>query len=217
MDLQERDASYHRRLALIGTVVVTTLLVAVVIGHRYIRNDPAFVGWKGEIEWLPQIIVEPEVAAEAAPEPKPREPRRDAMTNVARESEFETTPPASATTARETEPDILDLEARGASMSAARPSRASSYSETFIILRQVKPRYPAREREAGIEGNVTVELLVNEQGLVAQANALELVGPMSFQDSALDAVRQFEFMPPTINGEPSSMWIRFVIKFRMND
>ena len=30
-----------------------------------------------------------------------------------------------------------------------------------------------------------------------------------------DAVRQFEFQPPTEDGVPTPMWIKFVIKFRM--
>ena len=94
-------------------------------------------------------------------------------------------------------------------------SRPISYSETYVILRTVKPKYPPEERDKGIEGSVTVELLVDEQGLVARANALNLVGPISFQDSALEAVRQFQFQPPIIDGEPTPMWIKFVIKFRM--
>ncbi len=95
-------------------------------------------------------------------------------------------------------------------------THSGDYSETYIILRAVQPRYPDHERERGIEGSVTVELLVNELGTVSDANVLELVGPISFQNSALDAVRQFEFQPPIENGLPMPMWIKFLIKFRIN-
>jgi protein TonB len=219
MDLQARDASYHRRLALISTLVVVAVGLFAVAGQRYIhRDDPAMVGWKGEMELLPELVIEPEVVAtQAAPDPKPREKQPEAIAiSTARSSEFEVASPSATTTPRLAEPDILDLQARGGSLSeSALMSRPISYSQTYVILRTVKPKYPEPEREKGIEGSVTVELLIDEQGLVARANALNLVGPMSFQDSALEAVRQFVFQPPVVDGEPTPMWIKFVIKFRM--
>lgn len=220
MDIEARDASYHRRLAVISALVVAAMAVAVVLGQRYIhRDDPVMVGWKGEMELLPEITIEPEVvAAQAAPEPRPRDAPQTLAVSTTRESEFEIAPPVPAETPRITEPDLLDLQARGASLSEATPlSRPISYSETYVILRTVKPVYPPEERDKGIEGSVTVELLVDEQGLVARANALNLVGPVSFQESALEAVRQFAFQPPVIDGEPTPMWIKFVIKFRMTN
>jgi len=110
-----------------------------------------------------------------------------------------------------------NIEARGTSRGdPINLTHSGSYSETYIILRAIQPRYPDHERERGIEGSVTVELLVNELGTVSDANVIELVGPMSFQNSALDAVRQFEFQPPIENGIPTPMWIKFLIKFRIN-
>jgi len=213
MDFQKRDSSYHRRLGLISGLVVVSLVVVVVGSQRYIRSDsPKFVGWKGEMELLPEITIEPEVfAPEAAPVPQPRQ-RRETL-SVAAPSDFETTPPSEDAKPTESEPDVT---AQGASLSEAMPlSRPTSYSETFVILRTVKPKYPDHERDRGIEGSVTVELLVDELGLVARAYAVNLIGPESFQESALEAVRQFEFQPPIVDGEPSTMWIKFVIKFRM--
>ena len=112
---------------------------------------------------------------------------------------------------------LTDIAARGTSRGEPiNLTHNGSYSETYIILRAIQPRYPDHERERGIEGSVTVELLVNELGTVSDANVIELVGPMSFQNSALDAVRQFEFQPPIENGLPTPMWIKFLIKFRIN-
>lgn len=220
MDFSVRDNTYHRRLAVISTIVVAVMCIAVVAGQRYVRrDDPRFVGWKGEMELLPEITIEPDaVAAEAAPAPRPREKEQTVQLTTARQSEIEVPQPSETPSPRVDEPDIVDLQAHGISRAEAVPtSRPVSYSETYVILRTVKPRYPEQERQRGIEGSVTVELLVDEQGLVARANALHLIGPMSFQDSALEAVRQFEFQPPIVDGEPSSMWIKFVIKFRMSD
>jgi protein TonB len=113
--------------------------------------------------------------------------------------------------------DIDNIEARGAEGTAPlRLTHPESYSETYVILHGAQPKYPEHERERGIEGRVTVELLIDANGFVARTNVLELVGPMSFQNSALDAVRQYEFQPPIENGVPSSMWIKFVITFQIH-
>jgi len=218
MDIQQRDASYRRRIALISTLVVVSLSTVVFFAQRYARlASPKYVGWKGELELLPEITIEPEVAAtQAAPAPRPVTAREKVALDVAEHSEFETTPPVESKDPRMTQPDLIDLQAHGAALSEATLAKpAVSYSATYVILRMIKPKYPPHEQAAGIEGNVTVQLLVDEQGMVAEASVLSLVGPESFQESALAAVRQFEFQPPTENGEPTSMWIKFVIKFRM--
>jgi len=40
-------------------------------------------------------------------------------------------------------------------------------------------------------------------------------GSSSFEAVSLEAVRQFRFKPPIVDGKPSSMWIRFQIRFRI--
>ncbi|HEX6792056.1 MAG TPA: TonB family protein, partial [Candidatus Krumholzibacteria bacterium] len=217
MDLQERDALYHRRLAIISTIVVIAMAASLVAGQRYLRSvNPVMVGWQGEMELLPELTIEPEmITAEPSPAEQPQ-PKKQAIVIPAidRPTELEVARTPDTPADEDFQPAI---DARGVALSEKAPmSRPVSYSQTYVILRTVKPKYPDHERDNGIEGNVTVELLVDEQGMVAQANALGLVGPMSFQDAALDAVRQFVFQPPIVDGEPSTMWIKFVIKFRLN-
>ena len=62
---------------------------------------------------------------------------------------------------------------------------------------------------------MTVELFVNEDGLVEMASVLSSIGPKSFEESSLAAVKQFVFQPPMRGNEPTSMWIKFLIKFRI--
>jgi TonB family protein len=140
------------------------------------------------------------------------------MAAVTTDSRFAIDAPAQENPAGKAGPTSFDdIDARVSSSSPAlHITHPGSYSETYIILHAVQPQYPEHERERSIEGSVTVELLVDEQGLVANANVLELVGPESFRRSALEAVRQFEFQAPIENGVPSTMWIKFVIKFQIH-
>jgi len=89
------------------------------------------------------------------------------------------------------------------------------YSEDFVILYMVDPNYPPAELLDGIEGDVTVEILVNDEGLVENAWVLVALGPSSFEFASLEAVRQFRFKPPVQDGVPMPMWIRFQIRFRI--
>lgn len=218
MDIQERDALYRRRLAIITAIVIPVLVAASIGLVRHARRDtPVQVGWRGQMELLPEITIEPDVPAqEAAPAPAPASAPEPVAMAVAEHSDFQVSPPVRESAPAPAPAEQPEIEARGAAISeAARSSPDISYSDTYVILRMVKPKYPPHEEAAGIEGNVTVELLVDEQGKVAQANVLGLVGPRSFEDAALDAVRLFEFQPPLEDGRPTSMWIKFVIKFRL--
>lgn len=90
-----------------------------------------------------------------------------------------------------------------------------SYSEDFVILHMVKPEYPPEELKRGVEGDVTVEILINDGGSVDAAWVLIATGSRSFEKATLDAVHQFRFKPPIVQGKPAPMWIRFEIRFRI--
>jgi protein TonB len=79
----------------------------------------------------------------------------------------------------------------------------------------VKPMYPPYELDNGIEGDVTVEILVNEGGRVEEVFVLVATGPKSFEYATIRAVRAFRFKPPVENGQPMPMWIRFQVRFRI--
>jgi TonB family protein len=202
-------------MALITGIVVVAFGLAVVASLGYVRrNEAPFLGWKGEMEVF-EVTIEPEfVAPVVAASPRRDEEKQKPALPVAERSEFEMLGDEIVQPHTE-DPDLFDVKPREANLS--RSDKPVAYSQTFVILRRVQPTYPQRERERGLEGSVTVELLVDEQGLVARANALDLVGPASFQEAALNAVRQFVFQPPIINGQPSTMWIKFVVKFRLNN
>ena len=89
------------------------------------------------------------------------------------------------------------------------------YSEDFVILYMIDPAYPPAELLDGIEGDVTVEILVNDKGFVENAWVLVALGSRNFESASLEAVRQFRFKPPVRDGVPMPMWIRFQIRFRI--
>jgi TonB family protein len=50
---------------------------------------------------------------------------------------------------------------------------------------------------------------------VTDAIVVSSIGPVSFQESTLEAVREFRFQPLIEDGKPTTMRIKFLVKFRI--
>ncbi len=216
----DREASYRKRIGVIIPVAVGLILAPFFLSGRLeYREDSPFVGWRGPIELLPEITVEPEPVSPAATpaasppvKPEPPTPQESVALDDAEASTVETGP----TDLESNPPRVARASSRVERIEPlASPPQSASYSENYVILHMIKPTYPPRELADGIEANVTVELVVDERGQVVEANVLSAIGPVSFQESTLAAVRQFRFQPPIEDGKPASMRIKFLVKFRI--
>jgi TonB family protein len=54
--------------------------------------------------------------------------------------------------------------------------------------------YPEEARKKGIEGKVTLSIIVDERGKVSEAKVLS--GPTELQSAALESVRMWQYEPP---------------------
>ncbi len=69
------------------------------------------------------------------------------------------------------------------------------------VRSQAKPEYPYYLRRAGLSGRVKVEFIVNTEGRVEAAYAVETSHP-AFRQAAIDAVERWRFEPGTVEGKP---------------
>lgn len=72
-----------------------------------------------------------------------------------------------------------------------------------VKTKHVNPVYPEDAKEAGIEGVVIIEAVINKQGKVAQAKVIRSVPELD--QAALDAVLQWEFEPTYVKGKAVSV------------
>lgn len=215
----ERDAAYRRRIGIIVPVVLAAYAILFLVTNEIRYEDiPRFIGWRGELEVLPEITVVPEVESiEAVPAPAEEVVRETVALDLATKGDVPDEPAPAVQP--EVSPRVIEpAEGKAEIRSMDRPGQraAASYTDHFALIKGVEPVYPVFERDQGIEGMVTVEMKVDENGLVVEANVLSTMGPDSFAESALDAVRQFVFEPPTENGQPTTIWVRLRIKFRIS-
>jgi len=69
-----------------------------------------------------------------------------------------------------------------------------------LLVKKVHPIYPIGAKKAGITGTVTLHAVIDDTGHVTEATVVS--GPAPLQQAALDAVKQWEYKPYILNGDP---------------
>ena len=82
------------------------------------------------------------------------------------------------------------------------------------LIRKIDPLYPPLARTARIQGVVSLEVRIDEEGNVASVDVLS--GPPLLREAAVTAVRQWKYSPTILNGEPypvlANVTVRFVLR-----
>lgn len=86
-----------------------------------------------------------------------------------------------------------------------------------VNLAQVKASmdYPSVAREAGIEGRVTVKVLVGTDGSVMKVGSVS--GPDVFYDEVRDKSMNLQFTPGLQNGKPVKVWVTVPFNFKLKN
>jgi periplasmic protein TonB len=83
------------------------------------------------------------------------------------------------------------------------------------ILKIIEPAYPVRARALGICGKVVVRFLVEPDGRVSRPSIVEARPAGYFEQSALEAVRRWQFKPGCFKGRVVSTWVTLPVQFRL--
>jgi Gram-negative bacterial TonB protein C-terminal len=84
---------------------------------------------------------------------------------------------------------------------------------TNRILRCVLPSYPDSTVRPLVTGTVDIGLLISTGGNVIDGTRF-LTGPTLFRDSAMQAVRKWQFKPASDDGQPALERVRVLIRYR---
>ena len=84
-----------------------------------------------------------------------------------------------------------------------------------VNLSQVRSsmKYPEIAREAGMEGRVTVKVLVGPDGNVIKVGSVS--GPDVFHDEVRDKASDLQFTPGLQNGKPVKVWVTVPFNFKL--
>jgi TonB family protein len=82
------------------------------------------------------------------------------------------------------------------------------------LERSVAPIYPEVARRAGMEGDVVLRVYVSSSGRVTDMKILD--GPPLLARAAVEAVRQWQYQAPRMNGRPANVVTTLIVSFRLH-
>jgi protein TonB len=82
------------------------------------------------------------------------------------------------------------------------------------VIKTVGPVYPETDRRLGIKGNITLNVLISENGDVLDAAVLKGVkGSVALEREAISAVKKWKFLPAEKDGVKVKVWKPITIGF----
>jgi TonB family protein len=94
------------------------------------------------------------------------------------------------------------------------PIRVGSMVQESKLIHRVAPVYPEQARRQGIQGTVMLTIVINEDGYVYELRAAQENNPI-LEAAAIDAVKQWQYSPTLLNGEPVPAQSTVTVAFNM--
>jgi TonB family protein len=82
------------------------------------------------------------------------------------------------------------------------------------LLRQPRPAYPEKARSEGREGTVNLTAVILKDGTIGGLTPMPDSDP-ELAEAAMDAVRQWQYSPTLLNGEPVEVVTSISVNFRL--
>jgi TonB family protein len=121
---------------------------------------------------------------------------------------------ASREAIRAGDPSGAILANTAAQVPAAPPVPVGGQVQQARLISSVSPAYPPLARSIGLQGEITIDALIDSTGRVTTMTPLS--GPVALQQAAMDALRQWKYEPARLDGQPVSMHLSVTMKFRLN-
>ena len=83
-------------------------------------------------------------------------------------------------------------------------------------VQQYSPEYPSRARKKGVEGYVTLSLLINETGKIQDVFVVESYPEGIFEQSAQEAIEQWMFAPGEYEGNPVPVRVTQTLRYSLS-
>jgi len=94
----------------------------------------------------------------------------------------------------------------------APPKAKVSVISPVVLVRQVPPQYPLQAKVAGIHGTVVLQAVIAKNGSVKSVHVLN--GNPLLTQAALDAVKQWQYKPSTLDGQPIEADTQISVSFK---
>jgi TonB family protein len=97
---------------------------------------------------------------------------------------------------------------------AAKRIRVGGNMQAANIVKKVTPVYPPEAKAAGIQGTVRLTVTISAEGKVEDVQIAS--GDPTLADAAVAAVRQWEYRPTLLNGDPVAVLTQVDVNFTLS-
>ncbi|MGB7600999.1 MAG: TonB family protein [Candidatus Sulfotelmatobacter sp.] len=111
-----------------------------------------------------------------------------------------------------TTPEASGAKPVDAAMSSIEPVNLPASALPELAAQPAEPVYPDAAKVSGQRGSVVLQVLIGRDGAVQDAKFLQ--GSLVFARAAIDAVRQWQFKPYTMNGRAVSVQSTITLNFK---
>jgi len=94
------------------------------------------------------------------------------------------------------------------------PIRVGSMIQASKLIHRVEPVYPELAQRVRLQGTVRLTIVINEEGFVYELRTVEGNNPI-LEAAAIDAVKQWQYSPTLLNGEPVAAQATVTITFEL--
>ena len=208
--------------ALVGTLTLNLLLFAAIPNLMKPHEELPQLGpmiQQIQLTRLRRSRIEPEKEKEPPPpeaQPKKQvvQPKMNRQISRPLSLPFEVNPRLPQTQGTLALPEVMSDSLD--SLSLATVFNPGDLDRPLTVLSRIPPVYPFRAKARAIEGWVSVEFTVNEQGRVEDIKIIEAEPKEIFNDSVIQCLAAWRFNPGRINGEVVKTRARTKIRFELN-
>lgn len=111
------------------------------------------------------------------------------------------------------EPGSKSTEGTAAPTSRPTRVRISSGVLAGLNLTKVQPEYPEQARRDGIQGAVTLHVIIGKDGHIATIEVIS--GPADLKEAAVNAVKQWTYKPFLLNDQPVEVDSTVIVNFNL--
>jgi TonB family protein len=105
--------------------------------------------------------------------------------------------------------------AQPAAQASSKPIRVSAGVQPAKLIRHPSPVFPQSARAQGMQGSVTFEALIDKAGFIKDTPLLVSDAQPELVQAALDAIKQWQYTPALLNGEPVEILTEITVNFTL--
>ncbi|HNY40630.1 MAG TPA: energy transducer TonB, partial [Bryobacteraceae bacterium] len=84
------------------------------------------------------------------------------------------------------------------------------------LVKMVRPAYPPECKAAGIQGSVVMRAVIGKDGAILNLEQVNELVDRRLVDAAMEAVKQWQYQPTLLNGNPVEVVTEIDVNFTLN-